>query len=111
MSCIRALTARIFSLQTRFNASVDNSRSLHAMASSGMGVWISIQSLSVIRLYHASTCEHLADVDTKDAVHKMLAGNYNTEIIFVFSEQCCATNVTLGKQNRFLNCWETFLLP
>ena len=44
------------------------------MASSGMGVWISVQSLSVIRLYHASTFEHLADVDTKDAVHKMLAG-------------------------------------
>ena len=61
---------------------MDNSRSLHAMASSGMGVWISTQSLSVIRLYHASTCEHLADVHTKDAVHKMLAGKYDIEMYF-----------------------------
>ena len=65
------------------------------MASSGMGVWISIQSLSVIRLYHASSCEHLADVDTKDAVHKMLAGKYNT-----FPKR--------GK--RFRICCDTFFL-
>ena len=60
---------------------MDSSRSLHAMASSGMGVWISVQSHSVIRLFHATTFEHLGDVDTKEAVHKMLAGKH----VFCFS--------------------------
>ena len=43
-----------------------------------MGVWISVQSQSVIRLFHATTFEHLVDVDTKEAVHKMLAGEQIT---------------------------------
>ena len=67
------------------------------MASSGMGVWISIQSLSVIRLYHATSCEHLADVDTKDAVHKMLAGQYNTEIIFILLKPCHVTRCKFSR--------------
>ena len=57
---------------------MDNNLSLHAMASSGMGVWISVQSQSVIRLFDATTFEHLVDVDTKEAVHKMLAGEQIT---------------------------------
>ena len=46
------------------------------MASSGMGVWVTLQSSSAVRLFHATRYECLADVDVAPPVHKMLQGNY-----------------------------------
>lgn len=45
------------------------------MASSGMGVWVTLQSSSAVRLFHATRYECLADVDVAPPVHKMLQGN------------------------------------
>ena len=47
------------------------------MASSGMGVWISLQSSAAVRLFHATRYECLADVDVAPPVHKMLASKSN----------------------------------
>ena len=49
-------------------------RSVYRIVSSGLGVWISLQSSAVVRLYHATSFENLADIDVAPAVHKMLAG-------------------------------------
>lgn len=46
---------------------------MYRMASSGMGVWISLQSSAAVRLFHATRYECLADVDVAPPVHKMLA--------------------------------------
>lgn len=44
------------------------------MASSGMGVWLSLQSSAVVRLFHATSFENLADIDVGPPVLKMLQG-------------------------------------
>ena len=59
--------------------SQDSHRSVYLIVSSGLGVWISLQSSAVVRLYHATSFENLADIDVAPAVHKMLAG-----IVFSF---------------------------
>lgn len=51
------------------------------MVSTGMGVWLSLQSSAVIRLFHATRYECLADVDVAPPVHKMLAGQYSKLLI------------------------------
>lgn len=66
----------VFHPQTQFNCSLDKDRSVYRMVSSGMGVWLSLQSSAVIRLFHATRYECLADVDVAPPVHKMLAGKY-----------------------------------
>ena len=48
---------------------------MYLIVNSGLGVWISLQSSAVVRLYHATSFENLADIDVAPAVHKMLAGN------------------------------------
>ena len=40
---------------------------------SGLAVWLSVQNSAVLKLYHASTFEHLGDVNVAPAVTKMLA--------------------------------------
>ena len=65
-----------FVFQTSFNCSLDKDRSVYRMASSGMGVWISLQSSAAVRLFHATRYECLADVDVAPPVHKMLASEY-----------------------------------
>ena len=60
--------------QTSFNCSLDKDRAVYRMASSGLGVWLSLQSSAVVRLFHATRYESLADVDMAPPVHKMLSG-------------------------------------
>lgn len=62
-------------VETSFNCSLDKDRSVYRMASSGMGVWISLQSSAAVRLFHATRYECLADVDVAPPVHKMLASS------------------------------------
>lgn len=62
-------------VETSFNCSLDKDRSVYRMASSGMGVWISLQSSATVRLFHATRYECLADVDVAPPVHKMLQGS------------------------------------
>jgi len=62
-------------VETSFNCSLDKDRSVYRMASSGMGVWISLQSCAAVRLFHATRYECLADVDVAPPVHKMLASS------------------------------------
>lgn len=42
------------------------------MATTGLGVWVSIRLDSTLRLYHAHTYEHIQDVDIEPYVSKML---------------------------------------
>jgi len=67
---------RIFFLfsQTSFSCSLDKDHAVYRMASSGMGVWVTLQSSSAVRLFHATRYECLADVDVAPPVHKMLQG-------------------------------------
>lgn len=53
---------------------MDKDRNVYRMASSGMGVWLSLQSSAVVRLFHATRYESLADVDMAPPVEKMLSG-------------------------------------
>lgn len=45
---------------------------MRQMACYGDGVWVSIRLDSTLRLYHATTYEHLQDVDIEPYVSKML---------------------------------------
>jgi len=89
ISCIAAAAGRIWcgcqnhvvlvnasTLKTESTivVSQDSHRSVYLIVSSGLGVWISLQSSAVVRLYHATSFENLADIDVAPAVHKMLAG-------------------------------------
>lgn len=51
----------------------DSSRPIQCIVTSGLGVWISIQNSSVVKLYHATSYEFLLDVNVSPAVTKMLA--------------------------------------
>ncbi|NXN95308.1 ARHGH factor, partial [Rhinopomastus cyanomelas] len=53
----------------------DGGRSVTCMVSAGAGVWVALQSSAQVRLYHATSCEQLAEVDITPPVHKMLAGS------------------------------------
>jgi len=68
------VNATTLKIETTFSVSNDNNKSVHRIVSSGLGVWVSLQSTSIVKLYHATTYDNLADVDVAPAVHKMLAG-------------------------------------
>jgi hypothetical protein len=59
-----------------FHVSVDVSRVIQCMVSSGLGVWVSTQSSPIIRLYHASTYECLLDINVAPAVSKILSSEF-----------------------------------
>eukprot|EP00794_Sanderia_malayensis_P007578 gene7578-8417_t len=61
-------------IETTIQVSQDSHRSVYRIVSCDLGVWVSLQSSAVVRLYHATTYENLADIDVAPAVHKMLAG-------------------------------------
>ena len=68
--------SRLFlsTLQSTIGVSQDSHRSVYRIVTAGLGVWISLQSSAIVRLYHAVTFENLADIDVAPAVHKMLLG-------------------------------------
>ncbi|OXB53578.1 hypothetical protein ASZ78_000006 [Callipepla squamata] len=45
------------------------------MVSAAPGVWLSLQGSALVRLYHATSYEQLAEADITPPVHKMLAGS------------------------------------
>ncbi|XP_034253940.1 rho guanine nucleotide exchange factor 17 [Thrips palmi] len=51
----------------------DSNRSVTSFVVSGLAVWLSVQNSAVLKLYHASTFEHLGEVNVAPAVTKMLA--------------------------------------
>lgn len=61
-------------IEISFHVSIDPTRTIHSIVSSGLGVWVSTQSSPIIRLYHALTYECLLDVNVAPAVSKILAG-------------------------------------
>eukprot|EP00111_Clytia_hemisphaerica_P007124 TCONS_00020705-protein len=63
-----------FSLESPIKVHPEHTRTVHKIVSSGLGVWVSIQSSAVVRLYHATTYENLLDLDVSKAVEKMLNG-------------------------------------
>jgi len=68
------VNATSFNLEPTITVHPDHNRSVHKIVSSGLGVWVSIQSSAVVRLYHATTYDNLLDIDVSQAVQKMLAG-------------------------------------
>ncbi|XP_072040693.1 rho guanine nucleotide exchange factor 17-like [Amphiura filiformis] len=62
-------------VEHQFPVCNDTQRAVYCIVSCGWGVWISLQSSAVVRLYHATTYEHLCDIDVTQTVHKMLAGS------------------------------------
>ncbi|EDO44521.1 predicted protein, partial [Nematostella vectensis] len=69
------ICSRILPNYITFNCSLDKERAVYRLVSSGMGVWLSLQSSATVRLFHATKYECLADVDVGPPVHKMLAGS------------------------------------
>ncbi|XP_033116116.1 rho guanine nucleotide exchange factor 17-like [Anneissia japonica] len=62
-------------VEHQFGVCENSQRAVYAMVSSGWGVWVSLQSSAVVRLYHAITYQSLCEVDVTQTVHKMLAGS------------------------------------
>lgn len=58
--------------KTSFEAHPRKESQVRQMACYGDGVWVSIRLDSTLRLYHATTYEHLQDVDIEPYVSKML---------------------------------------
>ncbi|ODN06492.1 JNK-interacting protein 3, partial [Orchesella cincta] len=59
-------------VKTSFEAHPRKESQVRQMACYGDGVWVSIRLDSTLRLYHATTFEHLQDVDIEPYVSKML---------------------------------------
>lgn len=53
----------------------DSGRSVSCMVSAAPGVWLSLQGSALVRLYHPTSYEQLAEADITPPVHKMLAGS------------------------------------
>uniref|UniRef100_A0A8D0HNN8 Rho guanine nucleotide exchange factor 17 n=1 Tax=Sphenodon punctatus TaxID=8508 RepID=A0A8D0HNN8_SPHPU len=58
-----------------FHIGQDGNRSVTCMVSSGVGIWVALQSSAQVKLYHPAGYEQLAEVDITPPVHKMLAGS------------------------------------
>uniref|UniRef100_A0A8C9F6V1 Rho guanine nucleotide exchange factor 17 n=1 Tax=Pavo cristatus TaxID=9049 RepID=A0A8C9F6V1_PAVCR len=54
----------------------DSGRSVSCMVSAAPGVWLSLQGSALVRLYHPTSYEQLAEADITPPVHKMLAGKH-----------------------------------
>lgn len=70
---VKVFNANICEVELTFHASVDTSRTVHSMVTSGLNVWISIHHSPIIKLYHATTYECLVDVNVAPAVSKILS--------------------------------------
>lgn len=71
---IKILNTYSLEIELTFAVSSDNNRPISCMASSGgLGVWISLHNSAVLKLYHATSYECLADVNIAPAVTNMLA--------------------------------------
>ena len=44
------------------------------MVVAGVGVWVSFQTLDIIRLFHTETFEHLQDISLASPIGRMVAG-------------------------------------
>ena len=51
------------------------------MVSAGDGVWLSIRLDSTLRLYHATTHQHLQDVDVEPLVSKFIGTLCSTSLL------------------------------
>ncbi len=80
------VTIFFFFEQHQFPVCNETQRAVYCIVSCGWGVWISLQSSAVVRLYHATTYENLCDIDVTQTVHKMLAGKW-FEYNFFFMEK------------------------
>jgi len=58
--------------QNAFDVHPRRESQVRRMAWVGDGVWVSIRLDSTLRLYHASTCQHLQDVDVEPLVSKFI---------------------------------------
>lgn len=71
---VKILNTYTLDIEHTFAASSDNNRPISCMANSGgLGVWISLHNSGVLKLFHASSYECLADVNIAPAVTNMLA--------------------------------------
>lgn len=60
-------------VELTFHVSVDVTRVVQCMVSSGLGVWVSTQSCPIVKLFHASTYESLLDLNVTPAVSDILS--------------------------------------
>jgi len=58
--------------QNVFDAHPRRESQVRQMVSVGDGVWVSIRLDSTLRLYHATTCQHLQDIDVEPIVSKFI---------------------------------------
>ncbi|XP_054754693.2 rho guanine nucleotide exchange factor 17-like [Lytechinus pictus] len=63
------------SIEHKFPVCNDTQRAVYCMVSCGWGVWVSLQSSAVVRLFHATTHQIMCQVDVTQTVHKMLASS------------------------------------
>ncbi|XP_035698073.1 rho guanine nucleotide exchange factor 10-like isoform X3 [Branchiostoma floridae] len=67
---VHIIDAETEQIKTSFEVSSDVSAE-HIVVS-GVGVWVSLQNKSTIRLYHTETLEHLQDINVASTIHRML---------------------------------------
>ena len=101
--CIILMVSFVSSLQHQFPVCNDMQRAVYCIVSCGWGVWISLQSSAVVKLYHATTYESLCDIDVTQTVHKMLAGKAGKKIAPI-SFQTQSFLVTRFPNSTFCPC-------
>ncbi|XP_072170852.1 rho guanine nucleotide exchange factor 17-like [Diadema setosum] len=62
-------------VEHKFPVCNDTQRAVYCMVSCGWGVFVSLQSSAVVRLFHATTYQSVSQVDVTQTVHKMLASS------------------------------------
>ncbi|XP_033641961.1 rho guanine nucleotide exchange factor 10-like isoform X3 [Asterias rubens] len=60
--------------QREFEVHQDSTQSVQSMVVAGVGVWVSFQTLDIIRLFHTETFEHLQDISLASPIGRMVAG-------------------------------------
>lgn len=76
-------TIKVFNTQTlatenTFSVNNDSNKHITSMVLSGNGVWLSLQNSAIVKCFHASSFEHLCEVNVAPAVTKMLTSTYIT---------------------------------
>lgn len=62
--------------------SLDSTKHIQCLVSSGLGVWLSTARSSLVRLYHAHSMQFITEVNVAPAVNKILTGKITFSIIF-----------------------------
>lgn len=81
-------------MQRNFSVQQDHSGTIHDMAHSGVGLWISLRHSSTICLYHTETFRHLQDINVASNVNRL--SKQTSQNVYVTALMACKGLLWVG---------------